>query len=311
MTAAVLLTSDRPGPTNVYLIRRLYESRCVDAVVVVRPAGLRWKLRQLWRIGRRGGLRAILRRMEARRLRARLLDADQERLLAAELCGEAGNRLPPAPPGIRVFKAASLSSRRTLRLFRDLAPELAIQAGAGWVRRPLLDVPRLGFLSLHHGMMPAIRGMDSILWAYVENRPEWIGITVQLIDEGLDTGRIVSQRRVPPESAEHPYSVMVRATRIGAELMIDAIAALRSGAAFPTSSAGAGGAYRSSLTPEAVRALHDIIRSGCDRPSDSTHDLGQSFNRRNDGFVPGRHWPHPSRDRPGANIAPAADRTPP
>jgi methionyl-tRNA formyltransferase len=107
-------------------------------------------------------------------------------------------------------------------------------------------------------MMPAIRGMDSILWACVENRPEWIGITVQMLAEGLDKGSIVSQCGVRPCPGENPYSTIARATMVGADLMIAAVDQALMGdlPALPTEVPQ--GTYRSALTADAIRRLHEL-----------------------------------------------------
>jgi methionyl-tRNA formyltransferase len=141
-----------------------------------------------------------------------------------------------------------------------MKPAIVIQAGAGLIGRPLLDIPRIGILSLHHGIMPAIRGMDSILWSFVEDRPDWAGITVQLLDEGLDTGRILTQVSVWTAPRENPFSAVATATELGADLMARSIRAiLASGGTNGWHSAEIG-TYKSSLTPDAVRKLKHLCQ---------------------------------------------------
>jgi folate-dependent phosphoribosylglycinamide formyltransferase PurN len=258
----VVLTALTPDPVSRYVIHRLLEAHLVGAIVRVKPARLRWKLRQLWRIGRRSGLGAVRRRLQAGRLRSRLLAGSERRYLHEGLLSQGADVLSRVPDDVEQLRGGSLASRRTLRIVSGLQPELAIQAGAGWVLPPLLDVPPRGFLSLHHGMMPAIRGMDSILWGYVANRPDWIGITLQLLDSGLDTGRIVGQQRIAPEPGENPYSVVARASEVGADLMCRAIPELLAGNSPEVRKPAMKGTYRSALTPKVVRELSEMIEAG-------------------------------------------------
>ena len=74
------------------------------------------------------------------------------------------------------------------------APTLGIHAGAGLLRRPLIDAFRLGVLNAHMGLLPAYRGMNVAEWAALEGAP--VGCTVHLIDTGIDTGPILATQEV-------------------------------------------------------------------------------------------------------------------
>jgi hypothetical protein len=258
----VLLTRDHAGPVMSYVCRRLLAEELIRAVVFVKHDKIRWKLRQAWRIGRRHGIRGIRQRLQATRLGEQLLGPYRQASLAERLSpmGDFSEREIPA--GVEIVRAGTLRSGRTLAAVRRLQPLVAVQGGAGWVRSPLLQVPPQGFLGLHHGMLPAIRGMDSICWAYVEDRPEWIGITVQLLTDALDGGAILAQQQVTPEPREDPFGVMARATIIGTDLLIQAIRDRLAGRPAPPQPAGPKGAYRSALTIEAVHRLRRMIEAG-------------------------------------------------
>ena len=53
--------------------------------------------------------------------------------------------------------------------------------------KALLDVPRLGVLNIHLGLLPEIRGMSSPEWSLLNRVP--VGITIHYMDAGIDTGR--------------------------------------------------------------------------------------------------------------------------
>jgi methionyl-tRNA formyltransferase len=54
----------------------------------------------------------------------------------------------------------------------------------------------LGFINVHAGLLPFYRGRNIINWALINGETE-VGITAHFVDEGVDTGDIVVQRRVP------------------------------------------------------------------------------------------------------------------
>lgn len=87
-----------------------------------------------------------------------------------------------------------LNNAAAVDTIRALQPDLAIHAGAGILRAPLLAVPRLGTLNAHMGILPRYRGMNVAEWAQFEGGP--VGCSVHLIAPGIDTGDIVCVRPV-------------------------------------------------------------------------------------------------------------------
>jgi len=62
------------------------------------------------------------------------------------------------------------------------------------LRAPLLNLPRRGFINTHPSLLPHARGKHYNFWTIVEGAP--FGVTLHLIDEGIDTGPIVAQRAI-------------------------------------------------------------------------------------------------------------------
>jgi methionyl-tRNA formyltransferase len=87
-----------------------------------------------------------------------------------------------------------------VRAMRERGFDLFIHAGAGILRKPLLAVPRLGTLNTHMGLLPRYRGMNVAEWAALEGEP--VGVTVHLLDSGIDTGPIIATREVAVAAAD-------------------------------------------------------------------------------------------------------------
>lgn len=78
-----------------------------------------------------------------------------------------------------------------------LEPDLGIVAGVSQlVPKSLLEVPRLGFIGMHPTLLPEGRGRAPIPWAIIKGLQS-TGVTWFWCDENADTGRIVSQMKVP------------------------------------------------------------------------------------------------------------------
>lgn len=131
--------------------------------------------------------------------------------------------LPIAQPE-KIRNNADLQQRLT-----ELAPDAIIVVAYGRLVPPwMLTLPRYGNLNLHASLLPKYRGAAPIQWAVANGETE-IGVTTIRIDEGLDTGDILLQQRVPifPEQSSVELSSVLAAA--GAELMVRTLAGLEAG----------------------------------------------------------------------------------
>lgn len=88
------------------------------------------------------------------------------------------------------------------------------------------------FLNLHPSLLPSHRGSDPLFWAFRHCDPE-TGVTVHLVDEGLDTGDIVIQRRIDLPDGIRGATVLRQILKEGPPLLVSAIQSLLSGEATP------------------------------------------------------------------------------
>jgi methionyl-tRNA formyltransferase len=105
----------------------------------------------------------------------------------------------------------------------------AIRATAGW------------FLNVHAGKLPEYRGRNIINWAIINGETE-IGVTVHLVDHGIDTGDILLQRLLPIAWTDTYGAVLDRIVREIPALVVDSLELIASGQAQPRPQ-GQGGTY--------------------------------------------------------------------
>ncbi len=100
----------------------------------------------------------------------------------------------------------------------------------------LLALPRLGALNVHPSLLPKYRGATPIQSAILRGEAE-TGVSIMLMDAGLDTGEIVLQQRVAVERDETYGELHDRLAALGAQLLARCIALAECGelAAHPQS----------------------------------------------------------------------------
>ena len=101
--------------------------------------------------------------------------------------------------GIRAAEVDSINSAESLRLLREHRIDLFVHAGAGILRKQLIEAAPLGVLNAHMGLLPSYRGMTVAEWAAWNG--DTVGCSVYLIDSGIDTGDILLVRTADVSSA--------------------------------------------------------------------------------------------------------------
>jgi methionyl-tRNA formyltransferase len=117
--------------------------------------------------------------------------------------------------------------------FRDAilsaTPEvIAVVAYGRILTRGVLDAARHGAVNLHFSLLPALRGAAPVQWALARGEHE-TGVTTFRIDEGLDTGDLLAQRRMRIESKEHAPELLGRLASAGASLLVETLGGLAAG----------------------------------------------------------------------------------
>ena len=133
--------------------------------------------------------------------------------------------------GIRLIETDALDTQRAIDAVRVLQPDLLIHAGASILRRPIIELPRLGILNAHMGLLPEYRGVNVVEWAWLNGDP--VGCSVHLIDAGIDTGPLLARREARVTDCRD--FAMLRATVDAAQidLLGDVVARVRATGKLP------------------------------------------------------------------------------
>ncbi|HJU24316.1 MAG TPA: formyl transferase [Casimicrobiaceae bacterium] len=129
--------------------------------------------------------------------------------------------------GIGVVPFPTPNDESGLALLRAFAPDLVLSIRYGAIFTPAaIDVPRLGVLNLHAGLLPAYRGVIATFRALQAEESE-IGCTLHYIgDSAIDAGPIVGQARVPVDRDRSLFAHVLSLYPVAIPMVADAIARL-------------------------------------------------------------------------------------
>ncbi len=109
------------------------------------------------------------------------------------------------PTGIPVIDTLNVNADHLVDRVRQERPDLLVVFGTGMLRRPLLAIPTQGTVNSHSSLLPYYRGARSEFWQCFNDDPRYVGITIHLIDPGVDSGHILFQLPTRSTWPSDPY----------------------------------------------------------------------------------------------------------
>ncbi len=100
------------------------------------------------------------------------------------------------------------------------------------IPQTVLDIPRLGCVNVHPSLLPKYRGPSPMSWAIAEGDAT-TGVTIMLLDAGMDTGPILSQANIGLDSDETMETLMAKAHEQGVPLLVDTLKRFANGEIVP------------------------------------------------------------------------------
>ena len=102
---------------------------------------------------------------------------------------------------------------------RALQPDLLLVWSYSMILpQALLDLPRLGAINVHGGLLPEYRGGHVMQWALINGERE-TGVTLHYMDAGIDTGPIIAQQRFPIAATDDAAAVQNHLMAAGQTLL--------------------------------------------------------------------------------------------
>ncbi|MBR0699062.1 methionyl-tRNA formyltransferase [Bradyrhizobium diazoefficiens] len=150
--------------------------------------------------------------------------------------GRRGLQLQPTPVeeaarklGVPVLTPKTLKTEEALAEFSAFEADAAVVVAYGMILpQAILDAPKLGCYNLHASLLPRWRGAAPINRAIMAGDAE-SGVMVMKMDVGLDTGDVAMAERLAITDSMTALDLHDRLSRLGADLMVRAMAALARG----------------------------------------------------------------------------------
>ncbi|HJS90502.1 MAG TPA: methionyl-tRNA formyltransferase [Steroidobacteraceae bacterium] len=164
-----------------------------------------------------------------------------------------GQRLTPSAVKVAAGASVPIDQPASLKTPADRAPleawrpdVLVVVAYGLLLPRAVLEIPRLGCVNVHPSLLPRWRGAAPIERALLAG-DETTGVTIMLMDEGLDTGPLLLQRSMAIEATDTGASLREKLAPLGASLVLEALGGLAEGTLRPRPQSTEGVTYAPKL----------------------------------------------------------------
>ena len=110
-----------------------------------------------------------------------------------------------------------------LETLQSWNPDVIVVAAFGRILpQGILDLPPKGCLNVHGSLLPKYRGAAPIQWAVINGESE-TGVTIMVMDAGLDTGAILEQAAMPISEEDTAGDVAARMAELGGGLLVSTL----------------------------------------------------------------------------------------
>lgn len=154
---------------------------------------------------------------------------------------------------IPVFQPTTLRDELIQSKLKEMKPDVMIVAAYGLILpSTVLSLPKWGCLNVHASLLPHYRGASPIQYAIL-NGDALTGITIMQMDEGLDTGAILTQYPCPIEMHETSASLMQRLAHLGSRLLLETLTKLENKTLKPAPQEDSQASYAPKITKQEAK----------------------------------------------------------
>ena len=96
----------------------------------------------------------------------------------------------------RILEVESINHKKTINILKNISPDLILVNGTRIISKDVLTSINCTFVNTHVGITPKYRGVHGGYWALVNKDKDNCGVTIHIVDKGIDTGKIISQKAI-------------------------------------------------------------------------------------------------------------------
>lgn len=152
-----------------------------------------------------------------------------------------------------VYQPKKVKDPEVIAELQKIPADICVVVAFGQIiPKAILEMKKYGCINVHASLLPAYRGAAPIQWAVVDGLKE-TGVTIMQMDEGLDTGDMLTKAVVPLDEKETGGSLFDKMSAAGAKLCAETLELIEKGEVTPKKQGETTTAYAKMITKDMGR----------------------------------------------------------
>ncbi|OGW75382.1 MAG: hypothetical protein A2Z72_02935, partial [Omnitrophica bacterium RBG_13_46_9] len=124
-----------------------------------------------------------------------------------------------------VLYTDDINSDPVKMFIKKIGPSLLLVSGTSLIKRDIIGtMPPNTIINMHTGLSPYYRGGPCTFWCLYNEEPEFLGVTIHFLTQGIDSGDIIFSRRMTDiEPGDNEATLDCKIIRLGTQLMLEAV----------------------------------------------------------------------------------------
>ncbi|MBN8586016.1 MAG: methionyl-tRNA formyltransferase [Ignavibacteria bacterium] len=169
--------------------------------------------------------------------------------------------------GLSILQPSSLKDPDFINDIKEISPDLIVVVAFRILPKNIFKIPKYGSINLHASLLPKYRGAAPINWAIINGERE-TGVTTFFLQEKVDTGNIIMQKRIDITSDDTAGTLHDKLKTMGAQVLFDTVDLIENSGGNPLVSKQNNG----EATP-APKIFKEDCRINFDTPVDRVYDF--------------------------------------
>jgi len=152
--------------------------------------------------------------------------------------------------GLPVVQPAGFKKEGAVAELAGFKPDVIVVAAFGKILpQSVLDIPAYGCINIHPSLLPGYRGASPVA-AAILGGDEFTGVSIMLLDAGMDTGPVLAQAQIPVSALDTTGSLGAKLSLISAQLLLEVLPSWVRGERTPRPQNNAEATYCGTITKE-------------------------------------------------------------
>ena len=152
--------------------------------------------------------------------------------------------------GLPVVQPLNFRRAEVVAQLAGYHPDLIVVAAFGQILpQSILDIPRYGCINIHFSLLPRFRGASPVAAAILAG-DDFTGVSIMLMDKGLDTGPVLARAAIPILGRDTTASLTLKLSQISARLLPEVLVRRVRGEITPQPQNEAEATYSGSISKE-------------------------------------------------------------